>query len=323
MHKNSGVPATRLEDWRILESAREGNESLSLRRLEWATSVFSALGAQAPRGGPLENARRLISRIREGTRPLDYNDERTMRRLLEADGAAAQFFTIALAANRHRHATTPFTQRRLAQMMNGADTPDEANTVGRDTQFELYAAALLAECGLIVHDGEPDFRVDFGNETLGVAAKRLRTQNRNRLRHTMRKGLRQIVGVERNGLIPVVTRRGILASNLDFYFTDLAHIPSDAELIDLFDARADQAYQYVNALSADPALVAVLIFPEAAAWHRNMPGGRIRLSRRPMFRFIALSDPGAATAVVQEFASGLHGRFENAWTRIQTTRPWL
>jgi hypothetical protein len=103
---------------------------------------------------------------------------------------------------------------KLHLVLGGATLPSEdANSLARNTQFELYVAALCARAGLMPRLREPDFIVTVGGLRLGIAAKRAGGPN---VRGLVKDGARQL---RKAGL------DGLVALNLDRLFA-----PNDQRL---------------------------------------------------------------------------------------------
>ena len=86
----------------------------------------------------------------------------------------------------------------IARTLDGRDTPAEdlagragARTAARDTEFELFVAAILRLGGVVgVHLGEPDLRIQAGDDEIGVAVKCV--WNRAQLEKRVVKAIRQV-----------------------------------------------------------------------------------------------------------------------------------
>src|SRR5256712_12658912 len=67
----------------------------------------------------------------------------------------------------------PVVHRKLRLVLGGAALPGaDANPLARNTQFELYVAALFQRAGIPTLLREPDGILTMGAVRLGVAAKR-------------------------------------------------------------------------------------------------------------------------------------------------------
>jgi hypothetical protein len=80
---------------------------------------------------------------------------------------------------------------KLQKLLGGPDVPnDKAETKAQDYQFEFFVASLVRLGGVLgVHAGEPDIRIQFGNQAIGIAAKRV--SSRQQLIKRIRKAIDQ------------------------------------------------------------------------------------------------------------------------------------
>ena len=105
---------------------------------------------------------------------------------------------------------------KLRSVLGGARFPhQDTKTTARDTQFELYIAALCHRAGVLPTFREPDCVISPNGVTFGLAAKRVSSAEH--VRRLVHEGGRQL---ERAGLV------GIVALSLDRLFA-----PRDERLI--------------------------------------------------------------------------------------------
>jgi hypothetical protein len=139
--------------------------------------------------------------------PLDETDGAKMQIYAEARRFAWETFLITAALERYGNAQdSPFTPERFRLMFR--DDIDENRS--KDAQFELYVGAELVLTGLSVTHGEPDLRFAYGQETVGLAAKRITSLQDRTLEDRIREAERQI---KRCGSTPNILFRSTLGSS--------------------------------------------------------------------------------------------------------------
>jgi hypothetical protein len=74
-----------------------------------------------------------------------------------------------------------------------------SNTIGRDTQFELYVAATFKAAGMHPHQAEPDIQCKYNDYPFSIAAKRIKSKKQ--LLKRVREASKQIHKSENNGII--------------------------------------------------------------------------------------------------------------------------
>jgi len=140
--------------------------------------------------------------------------------------------------------------------LGGADTEaDEVNPLARNTQFELYAGAMLTMGGAVVAIGEPDLVMLFLGEEVGIAAKRVRSEKQ--IRKRFKGGLEQI---ERSG------RRGFVALNLDRLAKKTKRAAGAEAKGRAFDEAIDPVNIIAPLMNNQPKLLGVMIFGSTTEW---------------------------------------------------------
>lgn len=88
-------------------------------------------------------------------------------------------------------------------MVNDSPLPqDDANSPGRDRQFELYLAAICQKAGLIpICYDEPDVVCTVDGVKFGIAAKRIKSQSMLALGKHIKKAARQLAGQSLPGIV--------------------------------------------------------------------------------------------------------------------------
>lgn len=187
------------------------------RRLRQALVVFEQLNVEVPPSGRHRCALRVLSSANQQG-PVDLDDPEQPIEFARAHRIALHATHVAAAAYRSRRAGTPFTVQKLQEMMKGSFADDGIRSHARDIEFELLQAADFVLGDVDVIDGEPDLRIMYGGERVGVAVKRVRSRNASQIKKHVKKAEEQIL---KSGL------RGWIAFNLDTRFEDVR--PNDPE----------------------------------------------------------------------------------------------
>jgi hypothetical protein len=143
-------------------------------------------------------------------------------------------------------------------MLSGADTEDDdRNPRARNTQFELYVAATLIMGDVGVRLAEPDLRLEYFGEEVGIAAKRVRS-----LKQLIRRAKDGAEQLRRSGV------RGFVALNVDVILkTDGQGLITTEQL----DERIVALRDVDDVLSQEPGVIGSLAFGRDATWHFGGP----------------------------------------------------
>ena len=135
---------------------------------------------------------------------------------------------------------------------------DRQNSPGRDTQFELYLAAICQNAGLLPVDyAEPDVTCTVEGTKFGIAAKRLKSLVQ--LRKHVRKAAQQIANTELPGVVALDLSLARNRQNLPIVsqiqshlYVPVAHLAEQQ----FFDEHHQDIYRWV----ANAGVRAVLVF---------------------------------------------------------------
>ncbi len=257
-------------DWSIDPERHSASDRLTVRRLEWILDSLRKLGCSVNPSSRLPAAIRLVQTIRN-VRSL-LNDPGVRAELEEAQKAAWEFMLILIAAAEANPNSSIFTKEKLELAITGAMTADEANSVGRNTQFELYVPALFAISGFDISAGTADARWTFGGEQLEIEAKRMRSETEEKLRANLSKAAEQIMGPRSGGIIEVVRSRGIVAVNIDVHMATVPALDSKLELVQEFSKRLEILDRAGKPLLSRHGLVGVLAVGCVAHWELESDG---------------------------------------------------
>ena len=130
--------------WRISDSDRVGSVLLESRLNESLDKLSRVFKVSVPQQGRHRSAAEILRHWNEGGTPVDLTDEEELIRLAAAHRLSWETFLITVAAvEDRRNARTPFTRERLSQMLGGDLLAEGRDAAPRNTQFELYVAAML------------------------------------------------------------------------------------------------------------------------------------------------------------------------------------
>ncbi len=122
--------------------------------------------------------------------------------LLEGNRDFAELATIVEHLLPPEPPADPVLRRKLREVLGGAPLPSQdANPHARNTQFELYVAALFQRAGIPTLLREPDGIITAGSVRLGVAAKR--PGGPKHVRRLVRDGAKQLRDVGLPGIVAI------------------------------------------------------------------------------------------------------------------------
>jgi hypothetical protein len=188
-------------------------------------------------------------------------------------------------------------------MQLGTDLPElDKDPEPRNTQFELLALALFVAGGAAVTIGEPDIRLVYGTENVGVAVKRL--SSKRQLAQRLIDGVSQI---DRAG------GRGFITINLDVYFDGAA---PTGELQDrgAFAARRFASLRgQLKKYAGHPSLIGIIGIGNTYNW--DLSGPLPRLAASMFLQARGISDDDAQDALFEAFFESLHVQVQS---RVRT-----
>jgi hypothetical protein len=235
----------------------------------------------------------LFRRLNTETVLITADDVALQTRVAEAQRTIWEFFCITYAAYLRRHKPSPvFPTERIRLALAGAEqAASDSNHLHRNTQFELYVAALLCLGGGEVSFAEPDLSLLVGSRTYGVAVKRMASEKPDRVAVRLREGAAQIQKSK---------TKGYLAVNIDVHYRG-QELSQDAEVrTRLFNAKTSVVWDLFRRECAEkPHVKGLLLFGYSEAW--NFDGDIIRhpASYPTSYRLIEDSVDDAATRQVQ------------------------
>lgn len=273
-------------------------------RLEQSLRYLERRGIRVPQTGRHRNAVKLLSAVNRAQGDLDPTDTDLLVRLQYAHRDAYELFLIAFAATlRHGRANTPFSEEKLQAVMSGPPCGDGANPYPRNIQFELFVAAMLVIGSVEVRRGEPDLRILYGKEFIGVAAKRLASLAPHQAKHHFKVGIDQI---RTSGL------RGILAFNLDSRFTGMPHSMDSQERMGQFQATFETVEPiFEQYREPNPHVLGYLAFGYQSEWITDLAhSGKPGLMTHMPYRWFGWPNNDAEQRLYLEFSNAWRSRVE-------------
>lgn len=282
--------------WREGAQVRVG-PSAAIAGAEWARKRFGELGIDVPEDNRLQRAIRLLSDFAGGGEVREDGVD-LQRRISDAHRTAVEFYIIARAAGNREGTASDLKKSKIATALGGADTEaDEVNPHARNTQFELYAGAMLTMGGAVVALAEPDLVMLFLGEEAGIAAKRVRSEKQ--IRKRFKEGLMQI---ERSG------RSGFVALNLD----RLARKTKRADGAEAKGRAFDEAIDPVNVITPlienQPNLLGVMVFGSTTEW--DFTGEKPRMEFSTFRKIVLFADGEAEETAGKEFFEAVEAEID-------------
>ena len=266
------------------------------QRLTQAIKILESFGVRLNPTGRHRSARRRIEKFNQG-RSLQLNNDDQRIRLEAADRTALEAILIASAAHRSRRPGTPFTIGKLQSMMKD-------HSRARDTQFELMLGAMFRLGGVEVISGEPDLRIIYGEERVGVAAKRVESLNPDQLKKRAKEAERQI---HRSGL------RGWIAFNLDTRFAAVDPTVPEEALVKEVGEIFEEAGRVVKTNTDGNEVIGVMLHGYTTVWEQpagdDLPRYRTAMFQRRVFY------AEDRTTEEYQFAEGFFLALDDRWDR--------
>lgn len=282
----------------------------SIARAEWAIDRLERfLGIKVPANSRLPSAARLLDDVQENRRPLSLEDPDLLEEVHDATRTIWEQFLIV-----HQIMQRPKRTRlrgdenaKLEMMLSGHPIERlDKNPLARNTQFELFVAAMLRVGGLDVSFEEPDLRMQFlRNESIGVAAKRLGAAGK--LERRVKGAVEQI---ERSEI------RGLVALNLDVLMRDMTPRHEDPEDAGSdFNRSVQRMHEMIPSLEHQPRVVGVANFGIISGWRLHGDGTpQLAMSFFRQFAWF-LDEAHPDWPLLEQLTTGYMARAAN-WMRV-------
>ncbi|MDE0258558.1 MAG: hypothetical protein OXR82_09270 [Gammaproteobacteria bacterium] len=278
---------------------RNTPSELFATRLQQAIDVLGLMGVRVKRSSRPHEALRHLKTFQ--------NDGAFDPKIDAAKRLAEEFVLIVSAAYRCRRLGTPFSLDKMQRMLDDPLVPSGQQSPGRDVQFELLLAAMFHLGGAEVVTGEPDLRITYREETIGVAAKRITSLNSSTLSTRVREAVRQINGSR---------LRGWIALNLDTRFESLQRV-DDEVLLRVASEEFDAVRREVGDKRWDrECVMGLILHGRAAEWTPRRGGEAPRYKLAWFQRWLLLVDDAATEPAIRDFGDSLFGAMESSVREI-------
>lgn len=230
-------------------------------------------------------------------------------RILAAYRLAWETFLIVAAAREdHQNVASPYTQERLMTFSGGPLEAEGRDGSPRDVQFELNVATRFRLASCTVYDGEPDILLLYGRETVGIAAKRIRSLNPKQLRRHAKKAAAQIDDSQ---------MRGWVALNLDTRFGDIVYDGGDGSTLPArFTAAFDAVSEALDEIQS-PNVIGHMMFGYSERLQPTIRTDPARLHFEVPFRWMCIPRGDGDEALFSEFSRGWAERFDRRMIDMQ------
>ncbi len=162
-----------------------------------ALESYARCGVRIPTNNRLELARSLFT---ESQTKIDTSDQGFLSLLRDAHFTALEHYIISRALQPRPGPAGDLARSKIGQALSGAPMEcQDRNHLGRNTQFELFAGAILAMGDVRIEFGEPDLFFQYRGLQVGLAAKR--AQNDEKLRKRAREAMKQLKNTHFPGFV--------------------------------------------------------------------------------------------------------------------------
>lgn len=284
-----------------------------ISRGKWAVSVFERIGAQVNPSGRLPRALKLFEDLNARSDLANRATDEFLNRIAESHRTVWEFSVIAYATDmRWQRKDTPFKASMIETALGGSDdAATDANGLARNTQFELYVAALLTMGGAEIRLAEPDLQVLYRGRHLGVAIKRMSSINPVTLESRLQEAAAQVANS---------TSVGYIAINIDVHLRGRT-LPTD---LGARNVLYDEAVDHVNRVVDDRRgildnISGLFVFGFVGAWDLSATPPRFDNSY-PLSRQLVTSDDDLPTErqELEKFWGTLFDRMDNELRYFRT-----
>jgi hypothetical protein len=288
----------------------EGIGGLNLPALEVrcgeAQDVLRALGVSVGAGNRLSEAARVLGALnrKEIVPSGDSVDANT--RTLEAIRAVWQTLVVLDAVKTRPQSAHLFPSGELRRFVKGPLVPTDTTIKDfENRRFENYAGALLVHGGLSVTRDEPDWRVQYFDEELGIAVKKLNSLADSAVADLMDEARGQIGG---QGI------RGMVLLDVSHLVDDVQPDLPAAEFGLVFTQRINAVRAAFHSLTPHPCVIGVISMGVIGRWMFDR--GRPRLEWATPIQTTGFSDVEPTEKARRFFEDGYQPRLLTALERI-------
>jgi hypothetical protein len=258
-----------------------------LESADYALDRFRALGRSMPENNRLARARAHVqlAHDRAATPPEG-------QLLAEATRTIFELYLISRAFGT---STDPRFLNSLEIALGGPDLPgdeDDASSMPRNIQFELYIGAWFVAGGKRIALAEPDLQLEYDGRPIGIAAKRVRS--RSKIMRRVSRASRQILA---HG------SEGIIALNVDHLLDELPSAKGEAERGRHFDASFPEFARVMTSLATRPHVRGLLVVGHQARWVTDADPPTVDVGAFTKFHLI--TNESAEQAIGDQFLASL------------------
>jgi hypothetical protein len=142
---------------------------------DWTRARLSTFGVPFPPGNRLQRAQSLLKNL-QARRPVLAADSALVDQVTEAQWTIVELYIATRGLGSAQRELSDVERAKCEEMLSGAEMPEaDRNPLARNTQFEMYLAALFKMGDVRVMLAEPDLLIDYQGTPCGVAAKRVRS----------------------------------------------------------------------------------------------------------------------------------------------------
>ncbi|HEX8695231.1 MAG TPA: hypothetical protein VF746_22660 [Longimicrobium sp.] len=264
---------------------------------------YAQLGVKLPPGNRLQRARDFLEEVNAPGELPASPSERFLRRIVDSTHTCFEHHLIARAlASRPLDAQQV---RLIQQSLSGSDlADDDTNSLPRDTQFELFAAAFLTMGDVPVRYQEPpDLVFLYNQREVGLAVKRVKSLSQ--LPRRFKKGIEQL---DRSGL------NGFVAVNADVLIRDIGLDGTAEELGKRFSARLNALAAIDARFASDPRALGRFTFGTDAVW--DLSGARPELKFGFFRQVVFYNKNQEDKAVAERFYAAMDEKIEQRMTLL-------
>lgn len=293
----SGFQLNGLNSYKLTVRARE------------VLALYVRRGISCPAGNRLLRAIELAEHVNanlDAGRLIAENDTDLLGRLAESWRTMWDAFVVAHAISQRRPSAAVLTDDLLRPFLEGADLPsDDRNALPRSLQFEAFTAAFLVQSGLAVTRGEPDFRMTFFGEQVGIAVKRLSSIKPGKVYDELRDGARQLRRAK---------LRGFVSISLDNWISDLGTDRSAEAVGRLFNEQVAEAHRQLAKMASRQVVLGVFVMVNWSQW--DLSSGKLQLHWSVPQQVFCFTDDRAEERRYAEFFDPARARWEASLTEI-------
>ena len=262
---------------------------------DWIRKRVDEFSVPQPPGNRLLKAQALMRDVNARRISLDKDEDATLQRITEAHWTILEQYIIARSLGRPGRRLSHAQLAKLEAMLSGADTEDDdRNPFARNTQFELYAGAILIMGDVKTWLAEPDSRFDYLGLEVGLAAKRIRSP-----KQLIKRAKEAVQQIKASGIL------GFVAMNVDVLVKAVGSDPTGSHLL---DERLVAINEVDGLLSQHEEVVGSLIFARDAYW--QFGADRPAISVSSTHRFAVYSQSPAEKTRGERFWSGARRRID-------------